>query len=200
MALSISNGETFTLKAAQKNERNILSRLNRSDCTAKLYQELWRDRRTIEAITAHHLGRINPAACVVQDTNTWIKGQFDTCILIHVHESDGSTTKKILRCPLAHKVGERFPPGAVDEKMRAEAGAYAWIEDNCPELSVPRLHAFGFSPSLQVDQLVCTETRDIVTHHLFVVHPPAVRHRVHPGSMRQQIRPSVSFARIHRPH
>ena len=40
MALSISNGDTFTLKAAQKNERNILSRLKRSDCTAKLYQDL----------------------------------------------------------------------------------------------------------------------------------------------------------------
>ena len=70
MELSISNGDRFTLKAAQKNERNILSRLKRSDCTAKLYQELWCDRKSIEAITAHHLGRIDPSACVVQDTVT----------------------------------------------------------------------------------------------------------------------------------
>ena len=151
MALSISNGDTFTLKAAQKNERNILSRLKRSDCTVKLYQDLWRKRTTIEAITAHHLGRIDPSSCIVQDTVTWIKGQFDTCIPVHVHESDGSMSKKIFRCPLAHKVGERYSPGAVDEKMRAEAGAYAWIEENCPENPVPKLHGFGFSPDLQVE-------------------------------------------------
>jgi hypothetical protein len=150
MALSISDGESFTLKAAQKNERNILSRLKRSDCTVKLYQDLWRDRKTIEAITAHHLGRIDPSTCVVQNTVTWIKGQFNTCILVHVHENDGSKSKKIFRCPLAHKVGERYSPGAVDEKMRAEAGAYAWIEENCPEIPAPRLHGFELSLGLQV--------------------------------------------------
>jgi hypothetical protein len=150
MALSISNGEQFTLTAPQRCERNILSRLKRSDCTVKLYQDLRRNRKTIEAITAHHLGLIDPSACVVQDTVTWIKGQFNTCILIHVHESDGSTSKKIFRCPLAHKDGERFSPGAVDEKMRAEVGAYAWIEENCPEIPAPKLHGFGLSPGLQV--------------------------------------------------
>jgi hypothetical protein len=151
MELSISNGDRFTLKAAQKNESNILSRLKRSRCTAKLYRDLWRDRKIIEAITAHHLSRIDPSTCVVQDTVTWMKGQFNVCIPIHVHEGDGSISKKIFRCPLAHKVGERYSPGAVDEKMRAEAGAYAWIEENCPDIPTPRLHAFGFSPDLQVE-------------------------------------------------
>jgi hypothetical protein len=130
MELFISNGDRFTLKTAQKNERNILSRLKRSNCTARLSQKLWRDRKTIEAITAHHLGRIDPSSCVVQDTVTWMKGQFNVCIPVHVHGADGSISEKIFRCPLAHKVGERYSPGAVDEKMRAEAGAYAWIEEN----------------------------------------------------------------------
>ena len=110
MALSICNGDTFTLKAAQKNERNIFSRLKRSDCTVKLYQDLWRKRTTIEAITAHHLGRIDPSSCIVQDTVTWIKGQFNTCIHVHVHESDGSMSKKIFRCPLARASALRHHP------------------------------------------------------------------------------------------
>ena len=197
MALSISNGDTFTLKAAQKNERNILSRLKRSDCTVKLYQDLWRKRTTIEAITAHHLGRIDPSSCIVQDTVTWIKGQFNTCIPVHVHESDGSMSKKIFRCPLPHKVGEQYSPGAVEEKMRAEVATYAWIEDNCPEVPVPRLHAFAFSPNLQVNHLVLAHLCCVFAHHLVVVHPPAARRRFHPRSMRQQLRSSLSSARIH---
>ena len=187
MELSISNGDRFTLKAAQKNERNILSRLKRSDCTAKLYQELWRDRKSIEAITAHHLGRIDPSACVVQDTVTWIKGQFNVWIPVYVHESDGSTSKKIFRCPRAHKVGERYSPGAVDEKMRAEAGAYAWIEENCPEIPTPKLHAFGLSPDLQVEQLVLANINDPVTHHLLLVHAPGAWRRLHSRPIWQQI-------------
>jgi len=150
MALSISNGGTFTLKAAQKNERNILSRLKRSDCTLKLFQILWRDRRRIEAITAHHLGRIDPSACAVQDTVTWLKGQFNICLPVRVHESDGAMSKVMFRCPLPHNVGERSSPGAVDEEMRAEVGAYAWIEEHCPEIPAPRLHGFAFSADIQV--------------------------------------------------
>jgi hypothetical protein len=172
MELSISNGDRFTLKAAQKNERNILSRLKRSDCTARLYRDLWRDRKTIEAITAHHLGRIDPSACCVQDTATWMKGQFNVCIPVHVHEADGSISKTIFRCPLAHKVGERYSPGAVDEKMRAEAGVYAWVEENCPDIPTPRLHAFGFSPDLQVEKLILASFKYHVTDQTFPVHTP----------------------------
>jgi hypothetical protein len=172
MELSISNGDRFTLKAAQKNERNILSRLKRSDCTARLYRDLWRDRKTIEAITAHHLGRIDPSACCVQDTATSMKGQFNVCIPVHVHEADGSISKTIFRCPLAHKVGERYSPGAVDEKMRAGAGVYAWVEENCPDIPTPRLHAFGFSPDLQVEKLILASFKYHVTDQTFPVHTP----------------------------
>jgi hypothetical protein len=187
MELFISNGDRFTLKTAQKNERNILSRLKRSNCTARLYQELWRDRKTTEAITAHHLGRIDPSSCVVQNTVTWTKGQFNVCVPVHVHEADGSISKKIFRCPLAHKVGERYSPGTVDEKMRAETGAYAWIEENCPEILTPKLHAFGFSPDLQVEQLAPVDIGDHITHHLFVVYTSGARHRLRPRPFRHQV-------------
>ena len=140
----------------------------------------------IEAIAAHHPGRIDLSTCVVQDTVTWTKGQFNTCILVHVRESDGSVSKKIFRCPLAHKVGERFSPGAVDEKMRAEAGAYAWIEEHCPEIPVPKLHGFGFFPELQVEQLIFANKADYLTH-LHLVYTPGARHRFHSRPFQHQI-------------
>lgn len=77
-------------------------------------------------------------------------GQFNICIVIHVHGSDGKVSIKLFRCPMPHKVGERYTPGSVDEKVRAEVATYAWIEGNCPEIRIPILHAFGLSSGLQV--------------------------------------------------
>jgi hypothetical protein len=107
-----------------------------------------------------------------------------------VHGSDGSISKKIFRCPLAHKVGERYSPGVVDEKMSAEAGAYVWIEENCPEIPAPKLHAFiafGFSPDLQADQLIFTDLGDYVTHHILIVHTQGERRRLHSRPIRKQV-------------
>ena len=75
MAMSVSGGESFSLSAAQRSERNILARLQRSHATKQLYQNLWHERKTIEAVTAHHLGQINPSACAVQEMDTWLTGQ-----------------------------------------------------------------------------------------------------------------------------
>ncbi|KXT14119.1 hypothetical protein AC579_91 [Pseudocercospora musae] len=149
MALSISGGGTLSLSAAQRNERNILARLQQSQARKQLYQDLWDNRRTIEAVTAHHLRIAGSSACVVQDTDTWFRGQFNICILVHVQDGDGRTCRKIFRCPMAHKVGEEYFPGAMQEKMRAEVATFAWIESNCPGIPIPRLHAFGLSNNLQ---------------------------------------------------
>ncbi|UNI16386.1 hypothetical protein JDV02_002821 [Purpureocillium takamizusanense] len=40
---------------------------------------------------------------------------------------------------------EPYYPGMVDENVRSEVGAYAWIEENCPTIRIPRLYGFGFS-------------------------------------------------------
>lgn len=51
----------------------------------------------------------------------------------------------MLRFPLLYRVGDAFRPGKRDEKVRCEAGAYAWLEENCPD--VPILKLYGFSTS-----------------------------------------------------
>jgi len=125
MVLSVSGGESFSLSAAQRSERNTLARLQRSHATEQLYQDLWHERKTIAAVTAHHLGQISSSACTVQGMDTWSKGQFNICIVIQVRHSDVEFSRKIFRCPMPRKVGEQYSPGAVDEKIRAEAAAYA---------------------------------------------------------------------------
>lgn len=150
MALSLSGGESLTLSAAQKNERNILARVKCSHATRELHRDLGRERKSIEGTKAHHPSRMDPSACVVQSMSTWIKGRFNVCILVHDHDVDGSVSKKIFRCPMAHKAGEQYSPGATDKKMRAEVAAYAWIENHCPDIPIPELHGFELSSDLQV--------------------------------------------------
>lgn len=142
--------ELSSLSAARRSERNILAKLEQYEATNQLYQELWRQRKTIEAIVAHHLRFSEPRACIVQGMDSWIKGQFNICVVVHVDTGEGKNFKKIFRCPMAHKVGEKYSSGAVEEKMRAEIGAYAWIESNCPDIPIPRLEGFGLLNDLQV--------------------------------------------------
>lgn len=151
MALSISPGERFLLSAAQRHERNLLAKFHQSQATKQLYQDLWHDRKAIEAIAAHHLGLSGSSAiCTVQPMESWLKGQFNICVLINVQDGDGETRRKVFRCPMPHKVGEQNFSGAVEEKIRAEVAAYVWIEKNCPEIPIPQLHAFGLCADLQV--------------------------------------------------
>jgi hypothetical protein len=152
--LVVSGGETFSLSAARKNERNILARLQRSHATKQLYQDIWHEKAAIEAITAHHLRQTDPSACKVQEPDTWLMGQFNICIVVHIHSHrDDTPVKMVFRCPMPHKVGEQYSPGAVDEKMRAEVATYAWMEAHCPDIPIPCLRGFGFSRGLQVSFL-----------------------------------------------
>lgn len=40
------------------------------------------------------------------------------------------------------KLGESSYPGTVEEKLRAEVGAYAWLQENCPDIRIPQLYGF----------------------------------------------------------
>jgi hypothetical protein len=68
----------------------------------------------------------------------------------------------------------------VDGKMRAEVGAYAWIEEHCPEIPAPKLHGFAFSANLQVYPLIPANRVDHLTHHLLIVHASRAQRRLHP--------------------
>lgn len=45
---------------------------------------------------------------------------------------------------------EQYYPGTVDENMRGEVGAYAWMQESCPDIRIPRLYGFGFSNNTDV--------------------------------------------------
>lgn len=51
----------------------------------------------------------------------------------------------MIRFALPHRVGEEACPGNGDEKVNCEAGTYAWIQEDCPDIPIPHMYGFGLS-------------------------------------------------------
>ena len=62
------------------------------------------------------------------------------CIPVEVR-SARLPKKFILRCAKPYKLAA----GKVDEKVSSEVGTYAWMQDRCSDIRIPRLYGFGFS-------------------------------------------------------
>jgi hypothetical protein len=81
------------------------------------------------------------------DVENWHHGSFNLCVPVVV---DGWKRKQqpggrvLLRFPPLYRVGDAFRPGNGDEKIRWEAGAYAWLQEN--SLDIP-IHGFATSSS-----------------------------------------------------
>lgn len=85
----------------------------------------------------------------------WLHGSFNLCIPITVtvnnhnkssrsrRRQQDSSKRVMIRFPLPYRVGEDFRPGNADEELRCEAGTYAWLQDHCPTVPIPRLYGFG---------------------------------------------------------
>jgi hypothetical protein len=144
--LKLLNRHPITYESAAKHEDNVINQLAYVAQTNNLYEYLWEQRGSIEALTPHHLGLASKDTCLVFDRCTWIRGGFNVCIPIEVKETSNSVFRKVLmRCPMPHKLAEARYPGTGDEKISWEVGTYAWMQDNCPHIRIPHLFGFGFS-------------------------------------------------------
>lgn len=43
------------------------------------------------------------------------------------------------------RVGDAVNPGNADEKILCEAGMYARLQANCPDIAIPKLYGFGLA-------------------------------------------------------
>ncbi|EPS27586.1 hypothetical protein PDE_02529 [Penicillium oxalicum 114-2] len=94
--------------------------------------------------------------CEVSDIEDWLHGSFNVCVPITMNNRQNK--RVLLRFPLPYRVGEAFNPGNSDEKIRCEAGTYAWLQENCPEIPIPQLYAFSLSTGeVGVDEIVPQE-------------------------------------------
>jgi hypothetical protein len=65
--LELLNRNPITYESAASHEDNIINKLADVAFTNTLYQYLWDQRRSIEALTAHHLGLASKDSCLVLD-------------------------------------------------------------------------------------------------------------------------------------
>ena len=138
--------------SAKDDETNILHKLTFWDQKVKFFAHLYKNRALIQAAVVHHLGLSSKETCRIAEPDNWLHGSFNLCIPISIDKWRGNPGKRVIaRFPLPYRVGEDFRPGNADEKLRCEAGSYAWLQENCPTLPIPYLYGFGLSTG----QTVC---------------------------------------------
>ena len=147
--IQLMNGPPITYNDALNTDKNIIQEAQHVAATKALYQKLWADRNTMSALIKHHLGLGDQASCTIAQQHQWMRGNFNVCVPVEV-QSPGSYHKLILRCAMPHKLAEAHNPGSMDEKTGCEVGAYAWIQERCPDIRIPHLYGFGFSDQRHV--------------------------------------------------
>ncbi|CRK10016.1 hypothetical protein BN1723_009123 [Verticillium longisporum] len=133
----------ITIESALNEEKNLINWASYGPATNNLYQEIWEQRDSVAALVKHHMALRRQDKCIVLPPHNWIRGSFNVCIFVEVNSS-GVRRKVVFRCPLPHKLAEARYPGSIDEKSSCEAGAYVWVEENCPEIRSLHLFGFGF--------------------------------------------------------
>lgn len=152
----------YTLASAIETEASFLDSVNDAKSLTALLAALWGQRDEIAAATKSHLGLSWRDECRVLPVDAWVCGEFNACITIEVRRGSRAisnlggqshavhpATKYIFRVCMPHKHAENLHPGTVDEKLRCEVAAYAWVEEHCPEIRTPGLIGFGFTDGLR---------------------------------------------------
>ncbi|EAS36823.3 uncharacterized protein CIMG_02177 [Coccidioides immitis RS] len=132
--------EEITYSVAKDKDVNILHQLDYWPQRNRFFRYINAHRDLVEELVSHHLG-IPSSKCRAADMVDWMNGSFNLCVPVSVE----GFNRVIIRFPLPYRVGERPCPGNGDEKVRCEAGAYAWLRQECSEVPIPDLYGFGLS-------------------------------------------------------
>lgn len=147
-----------TLSAAEAKSSNVLHALAYSQQQEYFYEHIESRRSLLADVVAHHLGT-KSTDIAISSQEFWRHGSFNLCIpaRVDVGCSVKSTLPQFvfLRFPLPYRVGEATRPGNSDEKVNCEAATYAWLQENCPRVPIPKLYGFGLSTNQKVSALIC---------------------------------------------
>lgn len=134
-----------TYSWAQEQDQNLLVSLRYYRRACLYFNHLRKHETILRQAAAHHMG-IPLEECEVDQDGNWMYGSFNVCIPILIR----GRKEVLMRFPMPHRVGEEFRPGNADEKIRCEAGTYAWIGENCSSITVPKLYGFALSTGQSV--------------------------------------------------
>ena len=138
-------GDDITLDEALEEEQNMLVRLTFLTKFATFREYLENHRSQIEAAVSYHLNLGRNDICSLGHMREWIHGSYNMCLPLRITcQASGSHSRVMIRFPLPYKIGEEYKPGNAEEKLRCEAATYIFIQENCPDIPVPKLLGFAF--------------------------------------------------------
>lgn len=124
------------LEEALDGDDNALIKLQYPRLREQFFDSIEAQKADIEAMVQRQLG---VRACRVATREVWRSGSFNVAIPIYFPSGD----RVYLRAAFPYRIGEREAPGNVEEKLRTEIATYLWLQENCPDVPIPLLHAFG---------------------------------------------------------
>ena len=140
--------EEITFSLAKEREVSILHQLGYFDRQRRFFSYLDTRRDWMKAVVAQHLSLDSADVCYIVKIEDWFRGSFNICVpitIVNWKRRQQPGKRVILRFPLLYRVGDDFRPRNGDEKIQCEAGTYVWLQQNCPEIPIPRLYGFALS-------------------------------------------------------
>lgn len=86
-AIKLENRKPITFESALKKDASIISQAVYLEAATELYQSLWDQRQTIEALVRHHLRLTNRDICIINAKNEWIRGSFNVCMPVEYNRA-----------------------------------------------------------------------------------------------------------------
>ena len=133
------------LEEALDDDGNVLVPLRFPELREQFLDSLESQKADIKALVRCQM---NVRTCRVGRCELWRSGSFNLVIPILLLSED----TVFLPLALPYRIGEHEAPGNLEEKLRAEIATYLWLQENCPGVPIPVLHAFG----LPDGSTVCT--------------------------------------------
>lgn len=136
--------ESLTLSDAKIKNSNIIRRHTDIKPAIELLAKLGMQEDAISETVRAHLRLEKEAKCFVPLIQDWIWGKFNICVPVRVESSKFKGTV-MMRFPKPYALAESYYPGSIEEKLRAEVGAYSWFQQKCPDIRIPHLYGFGIA-------------------------------------------------------
>lgn len=131
---------------AKAKQTNVLHTLDYYDKRHIFFNRIIKHRKHVQNIVARQLGLSSTDTVHIANWEEWLYGSYNVCVRADLGSSSQTAdTQLLIRFALPYKIGEETFRGNADEKVRTEAGTYAWLEQNCPTIPTPHLYGFGLT-------------------------------------------------------
>jgi len=150
----------ITLSEALSKDRDALHELAYTKGRLDFLWDLLEHQPEILETVSRHLG-IPATDLELPGVLDWKSGSFNYCLPIKIARCHHPALPErvIIRFALPYSVGAISFPDGVDEKVRCEAATYIWLQENCPDVPIPRLYGFAFPGTQSVGKALLVASR-----------------------------------------